>query len=505
MSYRTLRSLFSALAVCLAANACATPSAPSAAIPQAQEVAGTPVLNLGQYNLASLGYVEHEYFLSGQAASYRAIGAEGADGRWQAAANGTAPYKTRIVVVRPADPARFNGTVLVEWLNVSGAGDSAPEWAIAHRELLRRGYAYVGVSAQQAGVEGSGGLAGLGGGGPLKVVDPARYGSLSHPGDQYSFDMFSQAGRAVRDAGVLAGLRPQRVLAAGESQSAGMLTTYVNAIDRLAHVYDGYLIHSRSNTVPLVDGAYATANPLTLPHNVQIRSDVRVPVLTVETELDLTDFYGALQPDTDRMRTWEVPGGAHVDNYILLTSNVDSGTEGIEALAAASVPTSVIGTTQLALPINAAPQHHYVLNAAVRALAQWTEHGVPPAHSPAIDVLPAPAGSGKDFLGQPNTIVIQRDANGNALGGIRTPWLDVPVATYSGMGNSGGAIAGLVGSTVAFDSAQLRALYPDGAHAYLDAFAKHLAEAVASGFILSDDVGEIIGVAKVNFSNAWQY
>jgi hypothetical protein len=508
MPLKTFRALFASLLVALAAGACATHGAGASADvpPHVELVLGKPLLNLGQYDLGSLGYVEQEYFMSGEAASYRAIGEEGADGRWQAAPTASAPYETRLVVVRPTDPARFNGKVLVEWLNVSGAGDSAPEWASMHRELLRAGFAYVGVSAQKAGIEGNGGPLQLGSG-PLKAADLARYGALSHPGDAYAFDIFSQAARAVRagdGAGVLGPLHAQRVLAAGESQSSGMLTTYVNAIDRLARVYDGYLIHSRSNTVPLVDGAYASADPLTLPHNVRIRTDVRVPVLTVVTELDLTDYYGARQPDTDRIRTWELPGGAHVDAYMLFTANVDSGTEGIDALAAASVPPSRIGRTQLALPINAAPQHHYVMNAALRSLARWSAQGVPPPAAPAIDVLPAPPGSDKDFLGEPNTIVIQRDANGNALGGIRTPWLDVPVATYSGMGNSGGTIAALAGSTVAFDVAQLHTLYPGGVREYLAAFARHLDEVVARGFIVRDDVDEILGVARVDFLNAWQ-
>ncbi len=64
------------------------------------------------------------------------------------------PYKTRIVVRRPTDPADFNGTVVVEWLNVSGGLDAAPTTTYAGRELVRSGYAWVGVSAQKIGVEG---------------------------------------------------------------------------------------------------------------------------------------------------------------------------------------------------------------------------------------------------------------------------------------------------------------------------------------------------------------
>ena len=124
----------------------------------------------------------------------------------------SAPYTTRIAVYRPINPKRFNGTVVVEWLNVCGGTDDAPEWTLSHNELVRDGFAWVGVSAQKVGVDSA------------KSTDPAEYSSLSHPGDSFSYDMFSQAGQAVRaDAAlILAGLRPHTLIAAGESQSAGL-------------------------------------------------------------------------------------------------------------------------------------------------------------------------------------------------------------------------------------------------------------------------------------------
>ena len=66
----------------------------------------------------------------------------------------TAPYKTRIVVYRPTDPARFDGTVVVEWLNVTGGIDAPAAWLNAHDEMIRRGMAFVGVDAQAGGING---------------------------------------------------------------------------------------------------------------------------------------------------------------------------------------------------------------------------------------------------------------------------------------------------------------------------------------------------------------
>ena len=135
------------------------------------------------------------------------------------------------MVCRPTDDAVFNGTVIVEWLNVSGGIDAPAVWFMAHREITRAGYAYVAVSAQQVGVQG--GVSLVGADMSLKAQDPERYSRLHHPGDTFSYDIYSQVGRLIRD-GAVDGLEPEAVLAVGESQSAAFLTTYVNVVDPLA-------------------------------------------------------------------------------------------------------------------------------------------------------------------------------------------------------------------------------------------------------------------------------
>lgn len=138
-------------------------------------------------NLQQVGYVEHEYVAAGTATSYKVNGAIAHDGRWRFVPDVSAPYRTRVLVRRPADPKVFSGTVIVEWLNVSGGVDADPDWVSLREEIVRRGDAWVGVSAQRIGVIGGPVLvkvqvpgaeaAGKG----LKAVDPARYGSLEHP------------------------------------------------------------------------------------------------------------------------------------------------------------------------------------------------------------------------------------------------------------------------------------------------------------------------------------
>jgi hypothetical protein len=451
-------------------------------------VPGKAELNLGAYDLGALGYQTAEYFLSGTAAAYKRAGELKEDGAWAAAPDKEAPFTTRLVVVRPTDPKRFNGTVLVEWLNVSGGADAGPDWQMAHRELIRKGFAWVGVSVQKVGVDGG---ASLGYGKPLKARDPERYGALSHPGDAFAFDIFSQAGRAVRGQGLLGPLTPQRLLAAGESQSAGWMTTYVNAIDPLAKVFDGVLIHSRgAGAVPIEGAAFRTAST-TSPSIVRIRSDVRVPVIQVETELDVTNFHLARQPDGPKLRTWEIPGAAHADVYMLTTANMDSGREPVEALAAAFRPGVDGPGGRLAKPMNGAPQHHYLLDSAVAALDDWVRSGKAPAHGPLIALE-----SGQD---QAASAAFRRDADGIAQGGIRTPWVEAPVETFSGLGNSGTSLARLVGSTTVWDAAKLKAAYPGGKAEYLAKFKAALQRSVAAGFILPADAPEIARLAEASW------
>ncbi len=211
------------------------------------------------FDLGRVGYMVQEFFLEGTAACFKPAGPTGEDGYWQVTPSGRAPFATRLVVCRPADPGDFTGTVVLEWLNVSAGFDAPAHFLLTHRQLVRAGWAWVGVSAQRAGIEG-GSIFDAAGEQPddasraimlpaLKASDPARYGGLLHPGDSFSFDIFSRAARAVRDGGILGPLSAGCLLAAGQSQSAIHLVTYVNAVAPTVPpvaACDGYLIGSRA-------------------------------------------------------------------------------------------------------------------------------------------------------------------------------------------------------------------------------------------------------------------
>lgn len=471
--------------------ALSSPGTASALSPQVEAVPGRPTLLLGAFELAPLGYSVEEVFLSGDATSYALPQPPASDGRWNAQPARRAPYVTRMVVVRPRDPSKFNGTVVVEWLNVTGGGDVSPDWHMAHRELIRSGFAWVGVSAQKVGVEGGPNL--VGSDHSLKKTNPTRYGKLSHPGDAFAYDIFSQAGRAVRTPGVLGPLKPDRIIAAGESQSAGYLTTYINAVDPLAKAYDGFFVHSRFGTAARLDGVSTfEAPPSSFPQRVRFRTDLRAPVMTVITETDLLGgrlpgYFSARQKDNPRLRVWEIAGTAHADNYSFRVGFIDSGSAPLEKLAAAWAPTSKVLSAQAEKPVNFGPQHHYVVQAALAGLDRWVRTGQAPPHAQPIAVKVQSA---------PEAV---RDGHGVATGGVRSPWVDVPTARLAGVGNSGPPMVTLFGVGEPFDAAKLKQLYPGGEPEYLQRFEASLDAAIRSGFILAADRQEILDLAAISY------
>jgi hypothetical protein len=461
---------------------------PTSGVPAtATPTPGKPALLLGAFDIASVGYVAEEFFMSGTASSYSSAAELSADGCWSVTASGAADFTTRMVVLTPADQARFNGTVLVEWLNVSGGIDAPAVWMMAHREMLRAGYGYVAVSAQRVGVEGGVNLMGIDM--SLKSQDPQRYASLSHPGDSYSYDIFSQTGRLVR-GGMLRGLRAERIIALGESQSALFLTTYINAVDPLAQVYDGFLVHSRFGPAAPLDGASIfDALQSNTAQAVAFRPDLRVPLLTIITETDLfggprQGYHSARQPDNQRLRVWEIAGTAHADNYTIQVAPIDTGSAALSDIVAAYAPTNMLMGQQLQHCINFAPQHHYVLQAALSQLCDWVRTG-----RPASSALPIELRDAQPIL----------DANGLAQGGVRTPWVDVPIARTSGAGSDESTMASIFGSGELFDAATVQRLYPGGVADYLERFTASLDAAIQSGFILAADREEILALAAATF------
>lgn len=433
-------------------------------------VPGTPQTSAAA-GLEDFGYVEEEFFVSGSARSFDPEGELGDDGRWTLTERDEQPFTTRILVKRPADASDASGVVLVEWNNVSIGSDGTPDWTYTNAEILRSGAVHVAVSAQAAGVDdaAAGGITG-GAGRPLTVADPARYAELSHPGDDYSYDLYAQVGALVSSTPAdgpdpLAGLPREHVIAIGESQSAFRLTTFVNGVHPLAPVFDGFFVHSRGGGAAPVDASRSEGLTSSISGQIRIRDDVGVPVLVFSTETDLTvlGYAPARQPDSDTVRSWEVAGTAHADAFLLGGDGVAAG----EALGCGG-------------PVNDGPQH-LALKAALSHLVEWVVEGTePPAGTP-IEV------------GDDGAIV--RDDDGNAVGGVRLPAVDVPVAALSGDSRGGGVLCGLFGSTTRFPPEDLVARYGDR-DAYLAQYEEALDAAITDGFVLEGDRAAALAEAE---------
>ena len=430
-----------------------------------------------QMNLEPYGYLEEEYVFAGRALAYAPReGTElGSNGVWDITIDTgeSQSYRTRLLIRRPSDPARFNGTLVVEWLNVSGGVDIDADWLQTFAEILRGGYAWVGVSAQRAAVNGMQ---------PTELMpvvpppltkwDPERYAKLVIPDDALSYDIFSQAGRLLTSKtrvapDPLGGLVVDRVVAMGASQSARRLATYVNAVHPLAGVYDGYLIHVRFGR-----GASLAAD-LPTPSPLELRSDLEVPILAVNTESEALAHLGARREDDERFRFWEIAGGSHQDAYVSSVIAAQFRRDlGFEMLTCD-------------LPINTLPMR-YVMNAALRAIDNWIRYDTAPASVSRLAIS-----------GSPPQIV--RDEYGNARGGLRLPQIAVPVARY-GPDNSPGACR-LNGATVAFDGETLQKLYPSR-ESYLSRYEAAARTALQEGFLLAEDLDDVLSEARrVEFPN----
>lgn len=402
------------------------------------------------YDPSGAGYVEEEYFFSGTATTYTDPPR-------------TAPYKMRMLVYRPLSKKQFNGTAVVEWENVTGQVPGGhPMFAWLDSYVIPAGYVYVQVAAQA--VPAAAGALGQGQVGYV-AFDPNRYGTLQHPGDDFSFDIYSQAMQALTHrVGVdpMGGLKVDQIIATGNSQSANRLHTYLETVQRDVNLADAFLLDAGGSKT--------------------FENELPVPTIHLLSE----DGFSADEPNrTTNYRLWEVAGASHSDAELGRNLNVVNvpgaprrsweeqqklfadrhyGEEGPSAHA-----TCVIGPGGNEYP------RRYAVDAAVHHLRRWAAGGAPAPSAPRVAY---------DATGQP----VRDPSTGNVVGGLRLPPIDVPVATY--LGNS----CVLFGQTIPFDPVRLSMLYPSHDD-YVAKMQDATDSAVDAGYLLPVDAAELMALA----------
>ncbi len=440
-------------------------------------------------------YVEEEYFVSGTSTLYNYAHNPPLGPTDITPIQEDVPYKTRIIVRRPAQHGHFKGTVVIEWWNSTAGFDTAPVWDPSAEYFARKGVVYVGVTNSTTS------LGFLVGGCSLFGILPptcgTRYSTLSLPENGLAFEMVSQIANLLKSDSPENPLPDtfdvERVYHAGQSQQGGSMVTYASAFHFDAN--DGYFVQQAGTARAINFGPacgaegsppYPDCTPrLVFPDNL-VRTDLPVPVYHAITETDIQILFGTVgrQADTATFRYYEVAGGGHLTVH-----------KGVEIL-----PAGLLGPDPLFLedlcqfPINSTADGavfvSYVFNALWENLEQQVQRGVEPPPGIQMDVV---AG------------VVQRDEFGNGLGGVRLPSLEVPRATYT-PGNQadpnlpgflqalGNLACFLASSTMPFGSVTFAELYPNQG-SYINQVARAANELQRDGFLLHQDRQNIMSTA----------
>jgi hypothetical protein len=495
-----MRALLAATASLLLAAPAAVASVP---LPSTSPITGSgaPFTGaLAQADLGANGYEEKEYRVTLSSPQVYTLTAPGGS---TATASGAPPslfgaYRSRIIVRGPQNPADFNGTVVVEVMNATTGVDLDILWQQSYEYFQRTGAIYVAVAAQPLTLlsattgppSGVSRLAARYAGQGLNLATPTALANFTNPNPaiagaaqrdaSLAWDLIGQVGQLAKsEAGPFAGLDVERVLATGWSQSASYLTTYVNVIHPLQQVYDGFLLGARGTGATLL-GFSTPTNPLTVVTQTTLQGG-GTPVINLQTETDSkSPIVRRADADsaTDRFRLYEVPGSAHNDEW-----------SSIQAVDIISRDTFIgSGPPFPGLPsgcgwtgeqkITSFPVR-YVANAAFDGLAGWANGGSA-APSAALISAPNSATAGG----------IARDASGNALGGIRSPWLEAPNRSYFPLSPPpvppAASFCSLTGLETPFSDGTAGSRYTDYS-AFLSEFEGDLDAAIASGFVLPGD------------------
>ena len=427
------------------------------------------------FDLNRADYVEQEFLVSGTANVYD----WGVD-RVLKVVTPNAPYTTRILVRRPRSAGAFSGAVFVEPLYTPRRWDWPMMWGYLRDGMIARGDAWVGVTMPGANLAG------------LKRFNAERYAPLSFanptpavpcPGTEnrsdiepgLRWDALSQIAALLKSRESGQPLADLRVAAVYLTVQAGDLETYANAVQPVARVYDGFLARAPFNLTAI----NRCAAPLAADDPRQVVRNVGVPVVAVAGEGDLVNTYISRREDSDaagdRYRLYEVAGAGHIDRFAYL---------GFPTMADQAAAGNAQGTVEWPFNAPCTPPVQLMEESVLRiaydvaldALDNWVRKGIVPKRAARVETRPA--------AGNPAFTVVT-DENGNARGGLRTPYLEVPVAKFV-TSSPGPGNCPEIGHTERFDTAKLQVLY-GGFDSYATRIRGSIARLSADGWLTKAD------------------
>ena len=346
-------------------------------------------------------------------------------------------YRTRIIVRRPTDPNTFSGVVVAEALHAGGRS-LVFEWS--RISILTRHHMFVEIVHSPANIN------------LLKTFNAERYESFRIEMGQTN-DVIAQVGMLIKSGtGPFAGYRVQKVTLMGTSASSGTVRNYLadHPNLRMANggpIFDGFLLTSTNGNTPL---------PI-----------VDVPMIQMPTQTEVVTWAAKgiayRRPDSDepgnRFRLYEVAGMPHNN------SRENPGFQG----------------NPCTLPVTDFPAGAFTA-LALNYLVDWITTGKTPPHATPIAV-----DQNTENDGSPLAL----DEYGNATGGIRNVWVDVPTATNGVFGkgktDAQDRLCQLAGTKVPLPEATLKKLYPSK-NDYVTKVEGRLKELVAQGWFLPEYV-----------------
>ncbi|MDR0876545.1 MAG: hypothetical protein LBN21_00715, partial [Treponema sp.] len=308
----------------------------------------------------------------------------------------------------------------------------------------------------------------------LTEWDPERYGALSIDGDGVSYDIFTQAARALspgrnvkaQGADPMGGLAVKRLIGIGGSQSGNRMLSYANGVQPIEKAYDALMPTVQAGGYDFRDEVAHDKTAPSKNRTVQglLRDDLDTPVMIINSETESLFFKH--QPNTDKFRYWDVAGATHAPTKTMQIMRQISDRDAVTN----SLYTYSSGR---ASDVQWLP----VVEAAIVQVNNWIITGKAPPEVKLIEMRE----DGKDYV---------RDKDGNVIGGVRLPELEVPIAQYVG-----NPLIALAGFTIPFSPEKIKRLYPT--HDDYVAKVKAAAEAARdAGVILQRTVDDYVKRAQ---------